>query len=113
MAATTNSAVTRAWVDRIIHEVEFSAINAEETFSYTFPSSLPALNPTFVRSATVTDPVTGDPIFVKWTGNNTPGGANASRTIQLRIGTNPGGSVTSGVVRVYFEWLESAAGGIS
>lgn len=113
MPATTNSATTRTHVDRIIHEVEFSAINAGETFDYTFPSSLPALNPTFVRYMVTTLPSSRDPIFVAWTSDNTPGAANSGRTLELNIYTVPNGSVTNGVVRVYAEWLEQAAGGIS
>ena len=113
MAATTDSATNRAWVDRLIHEVQFSAINAEESFNYTFPSSCPALDPSFVKAITVTDPESGDPVFVKWTAYNTPGAANASRLVTLRIGTVPGGSVTGAVVRVYLEWVPSGSGGIS
>ena len=112
-APTTNSSKTHTCVDRIIHEAEFSAITAAESFSYTFPSNLPALDPTFVRHAVVTQPTSRDVVDVHWTSDSTPGDTNSSRAVELTIMTSIGGSLTGAVVRVYFEWLEQGSGGLS
>lgn len=113
MPATTDSAVTRTNVDRIVHDVTFSAINAGETFDYTFPSSIPALNPTWVRVMVVTQAVSKDPVFCYWTDDNTPGATNTGRTVQLVLDTVANGSLTGAIARVTMEWLEQASGGIS
>ena len=112
-APTTDASRTRTHVDRIIHEAEFSAITPAESFNFTFPSNLPALNPTFIRHSVVTQPTSRDVVDVQWTANNVPGAANATRVVELTMMTSIGGSLTGAVVRVYFEWLQQASGGIS
>lgn len=112
MPATIASQITRTHVDRLIHEVEFNAINDGETFTYAWPATIPNLNPTFVRSTTVTPGLGLVPIEVAWTVSNVPGAAPVTaRTLTLRIYSS--GSVTDAVVRVYFEWLQQAAGGLT
>jgi hypothetical protein len=111
MPATTVREGIRTAVDRAIHEVEFSAINNGETFTYVWPSNLPNRNPTFVRCCTVTPGVGLAAIEAAWTANNVPSSApSVTRQLTLRIYSS--GDLTNAVVRVYLEWLEQADGGL-
>ena len=113
MAATTDSSIVTAMADRLILDVQFSAINNSETFTYTFPSSLPAMNPYKVQFTTTTLSTSGDPVNGAWTGNSVLGVANSTRALSINMKAANGGVTTSAIVRMQVEWRESAAGGIT
>jgi hypothetical protein len=112
-APTLDSSKLRGFGDNYVNELQYSSITGNESFTATFDSDAPALDPTMVTHVVTTRPTDNSNVGISWTGNNTPGDDNSARTITLSLDTEVGGSMTGAVVRVYLWWTESATGGIS
>lgn len=112
-APTLNASSLRAFGDNFVNELEYSSITGNESFTCTWSSQAPALDPTMVTCVVTTRPTDKSNINVSWTANNTPGDSNSGRTCTLSLDTEVGGSMTGAVVRVYLWWVASADGGIS
>ena len=112
-APTLDSTILRGFGDNNVCELQYSTITGNESFTATFSSDAPAVDPTMITHMVTTRPTDDSNVGLSWTGNNTPGDSNSGRTVTLSLDTEVGGSMTGAVVRVYLWWPESASGGIT